>query len=462
MKKILNENVSRYVEKNPVRLHMPGHKGRSAGENDYYYKDITELSSYSDNLLSPKDVILSLNQYIKEIFKSKKSFICVNGSTGGLEISLLYSLKSKDKVILPRNSHIANYYGISLADGQPIYIYPSDIVRGIKEDEYVEAVKKNKDAKAIVITYPTYFGYSIDIKNLCERIKRINNDIIIIVDEAHGAHFLFNREYPCCAMDAKSDIVITSMHKTLTGLTQTSLIHINSDLIDLKKFEVYFKMMTSTSPSYLFLQSVEEAVHFAVENGEEILDNIKTWYFETKEIIEGNTDFILEEFDSDCHDYAKICINTVNSDIDGYTLEKLLEKDYNIFTECSTSLYTLCYLGLKSNHEDVKLLQDALLDIQKRKISLDKKEEIVFGSESNPEIKYSMRNTLDFQRESVLLEESIGKTSYGFIVPYPPGYPLVTPGEVINKNIYEYLNKIKNKQIVLGLNDGFVDIVKEK
>ena len=104
------------------------------------------------------------------------------------------------------------------------------------------------------------------------------------MDEAHGAHFLFNREYPCCAMDSKSDIVITSMHKTLTGLTQTSLIHINSDLIDLKKFEVYFKMMTSTSPSYLFLQSVEEAVHFSAENGEEILDNIKTWYFETKEM----------------------------------------------------------------------------------------------------------------------------------------------------------------------------------
>ncbi len=419
MKKELKERIHEYINKKPTRMHMPGHKGRI---NDFYMKDLTELS-FNDNLLSPNDVILNLQNKIADIFNTKYSFILVNGSTGGIISSILYSLNKDEKILIPRNSHISSYYGLYLSEASPIYIYPKDNNIGISEEEYIEAVEKNKDIKAVFITYPSYFGYCLDIKNLCRKIKEINSEIIIIVDEAHGTHFSFNKEYPSSALEAKSDIVITSMHKTLTSLTQTSLLHVNSDIIDIERLKLFFKITTSTSPSFLFLQSVEEAVSFADEKGEQILNKIKEWYFEIKNDIEEKTDFYLEEFGSDVHDYTKLCINVDRTNLDGYTLAEILENEYNIFTECSTEKYVLVYLGLLSKKEDLNILLNALIDICKiDNLRIQRKIDIIFGN-NKPIIKYSMRNTLKLKKERVLIDDSVGLVSYDFIVPYPPGIP---------------------------------------
>lgn len=457
MKKELKERIHEYINKKPTRMHMPGHKGRI---NDFYMKDLTELS-FNDNLLSPNDVILNLQNKIADIFNTKYSFILVNGSTGGIISSILYSLNKDEKILIPRNSHISSYYGLYLSEASPIYIYPKDNNIGISEEEYIEAVEKNKDIKAVFITYPSYFGYCLDIKNLCRKIKEINSEIIIIVDEAHGTHFSFNKEYPSSALEAKSDIVITSMHKTLTSLTQTSLLHVNSDIIDIERLKLFFKMTTSTSPSFLFLQSVEEAVSFADEKGEQILNKIKEWYFEIKNDIEEKTDFYLEEFGSDVHDYTKLCINVDRTNLDGYTLAEILENEYNIFTECSTEKYVLVYLGLLSKKEDLNILLNALIDICKiDNLRIQRKIDIIFGN-NKPIIKYSMRNTLKLKKERVLIDDSVGLVSYDFIVPYPPGYPILTPGEIINKDIIDYINSIKNKQTILGIEEDGLNVVKE-
>lgn len=458
MKNQLNENIKNYIDKNPTRLHMPGHKGRV--EKEYFYKsDVTELS-FNDNLLSPNDVILRLSEYIKDTFKSKKSFILVGGSTSGIISSILYSLNENDKILFPRNSHISSYYGLFLSGGRPIYIYPKDNILGITEEEYINAVKENPDIKAAIITYPSYFGFSMDIEKVCDEIKKINKEIIIIVDEAHGTHFSFCDEYPNSSLRANSDIVITSMHKTLTALTQTSLLHVNSDLIDINKLKLYINMTTSTSPSYLFLTSVEEAVHLAKDSGDEILKDIKKWYIKTKDYVESNTKFSFEEFSGKIHDYTKICIDTSNSDLDGYILSEILEKKYNIFTECSTDKYTLCYLGLKTDESDLEKLKKALKIIDKEKFKIKKRNDIVFENKK-PIIKYNMRNALKMNRESVKLDEAVNKVSIDYIVPYPPGFPILAPGEVIDNDIISYLKSIMDKQTVLGLNNGYIDVIKE-
>lgn len=458
MKKELNERIRTYIHKNPVRLHMPGHKGRV---NDFYLKDLTELS-FNDNLLSPNDVILNLQNKISDIFNTKYSFILVNGSTGGIISSILYSLKENDKILIPRNSHISAYYGLYLSDANPIYIYPKNNDIGISEEEYISVLNENKDIKVVFITYPSYFGYSLDIKSLCRRIKEINKEIIIIVDEAHGTHFSFSNEYPDSALNAQSDIVITSMHKTLTGLTQTSLLHINSDIIDIQRLKLFFKMTTSTSPSFLFLQSVEEAVSFAEEKGESILSQIKEWYTGAKKEIEENTNFYLEEFNSDIHDYTKLCIGVDNTGFDGYSLSEILENNYNIFTECSTEKYVLVYLGLLSKKSDIDSLISALKNINKTyKTNVGKKKDIIF-KHIKPIIKYSMRKTLSFEKKRVEIDDSLGCVSYDFIVPYPPGYPILTPGEIINKEIIDYIKEIKDKQTILGIENEFINVIKEK
>ncbi|EDS71602.1 Orn/Lys/Arg decarboxylase, major domain protein [Anaerofustis stercorihominis DSM 17244] len=458
MKNQLNENIKNYIDKNPTRLHMPGHKGRV--EKEYFYtSDVTELS-FNDNLLSPNDVILRLNEYIKDTFKSKKSFILVGGSTSGIISSILYSLNKNDKILFPRNSHISSYYGLFLSGGIPVYIYPKDNILGITEEEYINAVKENPDIKAVIITYPSYFGFSMDIEKVCDEIKKINKEIIIIVDEAHGTHFSFCDEYPNTSLRTNSDIVITSMHKTLTALTQTSLLHVNSDLIDINKLKLYINMTTSTSPSYLFLTSVEEAVHLAEDRGDEILKDIKKWYIKTKDYVESNTKFTFEEFSGKIHDYTKICIDTSNSDLDGYTLSEILEKKYNIFTECSTDKYTLCYLGLKTDEDDLEKLKKALTFIAEEKFKIKKRSDIVFEN-NKPIIKYSMRNALKMNRESVKLDEAANKVSIDYIVPYPPGFPILTPGEVIDNDIISYLKSIMDRQTVLGLNNGYIDVIKE-
>ncbi|WP_294464435.1 aminotransferase class I/II-fold pyridoxal phosphate-dependent enzyme [uncultured Anaerofustis sp.] len=458
MKNELNINIKKYIDKNPVRFHMPGHKGRVEKEH-FYESDVTELS-FNDNLLAPTEVISRLNEYIRDTFKSKKSFILVGGSTSGIISSLLYSLNQNDKILFPRNSHISGYYGLYLSGGRPIYIYPKDNILGVTEDEYINAIKENPDIKAVIITYPSYFGYSLDIKNVCDEIKKINKEIIIIVDEAHGAHFSFSDEYPMSSLKANSDIVITSMHKTLTALTQTSLLHVNSDLIDINKLKLYINMTTSTSPSYLFLTSVEAAVHFAEDEGHGILKDIKKWYIETKDFVENNTRFKFEEFSGKIHDYTKICIDTSNTDLDGYTLSEILEKEYNIFTECSTDKYSLCYLGLKTNKEDLDKLKKALIFIDKEDFKIKKRNDIVFKN-IKPVIKYKMRNALKMNRESIKLDKAVGKVISDYIVPYPPGFPILVPGEVLDKDMISYLKSIMDKQSVLGLNNGYIDVIKE-
>lgn len=458
-KRKLKENIETYKNSNPVRLHMPGHNGK--GKESYYGDDVTELS-FSDNLLHPENVLLNLEEDIKNIYDSKHSFILINGSSSGIIASILYSLRENDKILLPRNSHISNYYGVYLSKGNPIYIYPKDINVGLKEEEYIKVLNENKDIKAVVITYPSYYGYIVDIKSLCNKIRSINEDIIIIVDEAHGGHLTFaDDNYPISALKADNDIVITSTHKTIGALTQTSLMHINSDKINKDKLFLYLKMMMSTSPSYILLTSVEEAIYNAKEHGKELLEAIRKLYLYSKTEIEKNTSFSYEEFGLKNHDYTKICINTKNSNINGYDLYKELETKYNIYTEFANETYVLAYLGLGTNKSDILSLIYALKEID---LNIKKRKKIKVENylyEKIPKNKYPIYKALNKNSKKVLIKDSLMGISYNFIIPYPPGFPVLVPGEVIDEDMVNYLLEIYEKQDILGIDKGYIEIIKE-
>ena len=268
----LNDLLDEYIKKSPIRFHMPGHKGRNE-EKKYYDKDISDLN-FSDNLFSSCTVLLKLKENLKNTFNALYSYPLVNGSTAGVVAAILGSVKKKEKILLSRNSHISEYYGISIAKADPIFLYPKSQVEDIDINEYIEVIKNN-DIKAVLITYPNYFGYCTKLEILIKEIKKINEDIIVIVDEAHGTHMFFSEEYPKSAAKSGADIVINSVHKTLTGLTQTSLLNIYSKKVNINNIELALKFMQSTSPSYLFLSSIEDAIDYANKNAKRDLKRIK-------------------------------------------------------------------------------------------------------------------------------------------------------------------------------------------
>ena len=207
--------------------------------------------------------------------------------------------------------------------------------------------------------------------------------------------------------------------------------------------------------------SIEDAVEYAKEKGGEILEDIKNWYDEFKREIEEKTVFYLEEFNNNIHDYTKISINTSLSSIDGYTLLDILENEYDVFLECATSDIALAYLGLNTLKEDIDKLKDALISINNKNLKKEKKNDILF-KEYKMVKKFSMKEAFEMEKESVDVVGSVGRICGDFVVPYPPGFPILVPGEIISKDIVDYLINIKDKQTILGIKEDNIKCVKVK
>ena len=452
----LKKSIDGYLKKNPVRMHMPGHKGRYRRE---YRRDITELS-FSDNLSNPSGVIKRLGENIASVYDAKKTFLLVNGSTSGIISSIMYSAGKGDKIILPRNSHVSAYHALFLSESDPCYIYPADSVRGPLEEAYVRAVRENPDAKAVLITYPSYYGYAIDIKKTVEKIRQISEDMIVIVDQAHGAHFKFSDSYPLCATDSGADLVVMSMHKTLVSPNQTALLHVMSDRIDDTRLSQYVKMMTTTSPSYVFLTAMEDAVIEMAELGEERLEFLKECYMSFKRKTENRTGISVTEFDQKNHDWLKLVLGTERLSIDGKGLSEILERDYSIYTEASMGEYVLCYLGTGTERSDMDALYEAVYRIGKQYVSE--------GGSDEKNIKIiklkkamSIRDAIEADYDYLPLEEAAGKVSAFNIVAYPPGYPVIAAGETISAEAVDFLRSVMKDSEVIGIDDGMVRTVRE-
>ncbi len=460
MEKRVYNFLEKYINKNPIRLHMPGHKGR--GDFDFYKYDITELS-FSDNLANPKGDILKLKEDISKIYKSKESIILSGGSSSGIVASLLSTLKEDDEVLLFKNSHISAYNGILLARARPVFIKAGKTEeKGIIE-AILEAVNsKNSNIKVVFLTYPDYFGIGFDIQALIKILKK--KGILVIVDQAHGAHLTFCDELPICSVEAGADIVIMSVHKTLGAINPSAIIHINTEKIDISKIKLYLSTVQTTSPSYLMIMSMEESLIKAKKEGADTFKNIKIWYNNFRKKLKDNTCFFLKSSNEKYFDYLKISISTENTTLTGYEVSDILRKDYGIYLEYACKDSILAYLGINSLKSDLDKFYFALSEISNKYIDIKKEktasEKEVFPQEEDI-LSLSMKEAVDKNFSYVDISDSLEKVSGGFVISYPPGYPILIPGQVITKNKVEYLNKIINTHEIIGLKERYVKIVEE-
>ena len=472
MEKYILNKLQELRNQELVSFHMPGHKSGKIFEKLGYKKileqiyklDTTEIDG-TDNLHNAKDIIKKSQERAAKVFNTQETIYLVNGTTCGIQSAIMATCNPGDKIITNRDCHQSVINGLILGDIEPVYVQSqicneTNIIKGVNPQDVKTTIDNNLDAKAIILTYPTYYGTVYDLESICKYAH--NKDMIVIVDEAHGSHLALSHKLPKSAILLGADIVIQSTHKTLPAFTQSSMMHINSHRVDKDRVLSMLRFVESSSPSYLLMTSLELAMDIYDKYGkklmEELLNNIDkfTSAFNNEEniIVKNNMD------------KTKIFISLKKLRITGYELEEILRQEYNIQVELSNHYGVLLICTIGNDESDFNKLKNALKDMlsknsskQNEKIELECINYPIFM----PEKILNPRQAFYSKKKRVKIEESIGKISGEYIIPYPPGISLVSPGEIITQEIIAYIQKgIKNGMIVNGIKDAnleYIDII---
>ena len=459
----LQEKLEKYYKEDYLPMHMPGHKRNVEllGEKLPYKIDITEIDGF-DDLHHAEGLIKDIENKAKKIYGSKKSFLLVNGSTCGILAGIRSVVNFGDKVLVARNSHKSAYNAIELNGLNPIYILSKigedGIDRNIDIVEVEEKLKENKDIKLVIITSPNYEGVISNIKGVSNIAHKYN--VPVLVDEAHGAHLKFmERIKDKEAINCSADIVVQSLHKTLPALTGTALLHIRGNLVKEENVARELSIFETSSPSYVLMSSIEECLDIIESKGKELFkeyqNNLEYFYNETKKLknlkILGNE--ILnknnkEEIKKEFYDFGKIVIKTNETNITGKDLANILRNDYKIELEMSSINYALAMTSICDSKENFKRLLDALIDIDSKLEKKYKKKEKLDITLQLPKKELSILETIkNTNSEFKTYKETEGRISKEYIWVYPPGIPLITPGEVISKELIKRIEEFRKANI---------------
>lgn len=458
----LYDALVKHHQKKPLSLHVPGHKN-----GDFFYEegfsffsdvlklDVTELTNL-DDLHAPSGVIKEAQQLAAHLYGVKSTYFLVNGSTVGNLAMILSCVREGDYVLVQRNCHKSIIHGLQLAGAIPVFLAPK-FDEELQVPSYVpletirNAIKQYPMAKALILTNPNYYGLSY--AKLPEVIQLAHqHQIPVLVDEAHGAHFIVGNAFPKSAVEMGADIVIHSAHKTLPALTMGSFLHFNSLLIDEESVSYYLKVLQSSSPSYLIMASLDLArayVQRLIEEKEmnETIINIFNGINEIKGIrlVPSNDEQIVQ-------DPLKVTVRSTNG-LTGYQLQEKLEKSA-IYPELADPFNVLFILPLATRVQMknyfAKIMQ-TFVSYQSRKNESNVNLDEISTVEIEPisPLSFAYRDFLKYDKVQVSFEEAIGELSAEMIIPYPPGIPLVMTGEKIS------LQHIKHIRALLHMKAKF-------
>ena len=440
--------------KDTVNFRMPGHKQRINWE--YLNKiDVTETYD-TDNLHDPEGIIKESLDYVKGVYKTKESLFVVNGSTSAIQIAVLASTSPGDEILVQRNSHMASYHSLVLGRLRPTYFSPKvegSTVGQISVEEFKETLEKTK-ARVVLFTYPSFEGYASDLGKLIELAH--SKGMIVIVDEAHGAHLTFTDRLIPSAIELGADLVIESVHKTLPALTQTSLLHINSDRVNAGNVHEFARIMQTSSPSYVFMESIERAVDFMdSEEGRKKLDKIIDYTEEFHEELRKIPQISMPKIDCFARDITRFHFGMA-----GYTgdeLGRILYDEFDINVEYTDYNYIIGIVTVLNEKEDFDKLLTALREVAVRKETEEFRANL---DEIEAEVVMNIADAFYAKKKTLPIEEAVGKISGGFVIPYPPGIVLIAPGERIKKEHMDRLNVYKAHNINV-LNDNRIEVIDE-
>ncbi len=404
--------------------HMPGHKRQSIAEGLPYDIDITEIDGF-DNLHELSGVLKELSDRASRIYGAEYSFPVINGSTCGV-LAGIYTLTRENKnILIARNCHKSVYNAVELLNLEPSFVMPEMLDFGIMgkvTSESVESALKGSDIKTVVITSPTYEGVVSDVEAIYKVCLKY--DARLFVDSAHGAHIL-DRPVPC-------DMCVMSLHKTLPALTQTALLHIYSDRVDFSSVRHALSVFETSSPSYVLLASIDECLRYVEENKKDfdVLSGNISYFYENTVALDNMK---VVHFD----DRSKIIITAA----DGYDLADRL-REHSIEVEMASAFYVLAIVTALDKLNDLQILLRALYNIDKTMPE--------YKIPQLPAIPLPERSDSDGEGEFCKFDEACGRISKEYIWAYPPGVPIVAPGEIMDDSVINYLKYKKNLKSTKG------------
>jgi arginine decarboxylase len=440
-----------------VPFDVPGHK-RGKGN-----PDLTEFLGQKclsvdvnamkilDNLCHPVSCIKEAEDIAASAFGAAHAFFMVSGTTSAIQAMILSVCKKGDKIILPRNVHKSVINSLILCGAIPVYVNPHTnhkigIALGMSLEGVREAIEKYPDAKAVLVNNPTYYGVCSNLKGITELAHQ--HGIKVLADEAHGTHFYFGDNLPISAMAAGADMAAVSMHKSGGSLTQSSFLLTGKNM-NANYVRQIINLMQTTSGSYLLMSSLDISRRHLALNGKSIFKNVSElaeyardeinrigdYYAYSKELINGDTVY---DFD-----ITKLSINTLDIGLAGIEVYDILRDEYDIQTEFGDIGNILAYVSMGDRKSDIERLVSALKEIRRRykksRVGMLEYEYI------SPRVVYGPQEAFYADKEMIPIEESKGRICAEYVMSYPPGIPILAPGEQVTDRIIEYIKYAKDK-----------------
>ena len=507
----LLERLTEYAGSDAYPFHMPGHKRREitdgipGGFPDPYGIDITEIDGF-DNLHHAEGILKDAMDEAAAIYGTDRSWYLVNGSTCGILSAVFATTENGGKILTARNCHKAVYHAICLNRLEAEYLYPEEITEfgingGIRAEDVRKALEKDAmhcagnsgdvrgkitKIQAVLITSPTYEGVVSDIRAIADAAHEYG--IPLIVDEAHGAHLEYADQchsFPKSALEYGADIVIQSLHKTLPCFTQTAILHVKGKFVDQDRVSRYLSMFQTSSPSYLFMAGMERCIRYMDGDGRNGMVRYEKRLERFMERMEGLQ--VLEVLDREiCGKYrtvagwdpSKIVVSTMRAeDFHGEELAETLRRKYHLEMEMTAPEYVIAMTSLMDTEEGFERLGTALLEIdgalrhcveseqQKEKGESKGKKRCETPEATESKVSHPIRRMLiceamDADTERTALQDTVGKVSAEFVYLYPPGIPIITPGEVFTDVIVEKIVAYKAAGLLVqGPADPDADVI---
>ena len=500
----LLERLTEYAGSDAYPFHMPGHKRREipdgipGGFPDPYGIDITEIDGF-DNLHHAEGILKDAMDEAAAIYGTDRSWYLVNGSTCGILSAVFATTENGGKILTARNCHKAVYHAICLNRLEAEYLYPEEITEfgingGIRAEDVRKALEKDAmhcagnsgdvrgkitKIQAVLITSPTYEGVVSDIRVIADVAHEYG--IPLIVDEAHGAHLEYADQchsFPKSALEYGADIVIQSLHKTLPCFTQTAILHVKGKLVDQDRISRYLSMFQTSSPSYLFMAGMERCIRYMDGDGRNEMIRYEKRLEHFMERMEGLQ--VLEVLDREiCGKYrtvagwdpSKIVVSTMRAeDFHGEELAETLRRKYHLEMEMTAPEYVIAMTSLMDTEEGFERLGTALLEIDgalRRRTESGRKEKAASETPEGLESKLShpvrrmlICEAMDADTERTAFQDTVGKVSAEFVYLYPPGIPIIAPGEVFTDAIVEKIMAYKAAGLLVqGPADPDADVI---
>ncbi|MDO5540459.1 MAG: aminotransferase class I/II-fold pyridoxal phosphate-dependent enzyme [Eubacteriales bacterium] len=474
----LYDKLKEYGKSDYYPFHMPGHKRSLGAVPEVRDIDITEIEGF-DNLHHPEGILRDAQKKAADLYGSQETYYLINGSTSGILTAIFACTNQRGKILMARNSHKAAYHAAEIRELKAVYLYPREIGEmtlpggSILPEDVRTALEKDKEIEAVFVTSPTYEGVVSDIKKIAEIAHSFGKPLI--VDEAHGAHFGFHPVFPQSSVKLGADIVIHSLHKTMPSLTQTALLHRNGILTDGDTIRKYLGIFQTSSPSYVLMAGIDVCVEMTEMKGTELFRKfakcLEEFYDSSRNlkmirVLQGG----MRNGDMFDRDLSKIIIEARGKS--GRWLAERLRETYHLEPEMETGTYVVALTSVGDSREGFDRLSKALQKIDEELCSkpVDNTREEA-GKKPYRGIRHQDSAVMTIaqagrcEHETISLNESTGCVSGEYIYLYPPGIPMIVPGEKISKELLKSLEWYQREGFSLqGMKDytgNNIDICKQ-